>query len=431
MKRLWAAVLVSLWSGPVTADTDQAGRAVFEGLPNASGHVLIGSDTVPTSRFPCRSCHGRDGQGGTEGDAPAIDWTSLAQPVATRPGYDATSFARLLATGKTPSGQDVSRLMPRYALDEPTVQSLIAHLSALTAEQTAGIHPDRIVFGVPLANHDAGRGDLLIRALETALAEAMPANGLHGRRIAIRALQGDAASILEQAKTETIAVMSPPPSSGLDRSLFTNAGVPVIFPIDAVSMTDDPALVQSFYASRERVLDLLLAKAVADGCDRIAVAATPKEEEAEIRSRHTSQDMSDRISSEGSADCVLISGKLVAPDVPASVERLYVASGDLGDLHTSLSSFRGTIIVGRHEAAALTLAAARQIGSLDAHAMVISATLHDALANAGRDLTRASLISEIASMSKPDLGLAFSSTTPAASGNVVFQVFETGQKIPP
>ncbi len=431
MNYLLAAILICLCANPCAAEATKPGRAVFEGLPDASGHVLIGSNEVATSRFPCRSCHRRDGRGGTEGDVPPINWETLSRPSATRPAYDAASFAHLLATGETPSGRKISRLMPRYALDGRTVNSLVAHLSSLTAEQKAGIHPDRIVFGVPIADHNASNGHLLIRALETALAVMMPPNGLRGRRVEIRPLRGDASSMLNHARTETAAILSPLPSDVLDLSFFTDAGVPVLFPIAAVSENEDPTLVRSFYASQERVVELLVRKGVADGCRRMAIAAASPAKAAQIQARIPQPDMIETTSSSAFADCIVIVGGSVTPKLRDKAGRLYVRSEDFNSLQAMLRDFHGTIIVGRHEAAALGLAAAKNIGPIQAHAMLIAAALHDALTSAGRDLTRASLVLEIGAVSRPDLGLEFLSNSPTGLDSVVFQVFEVGRETMP
>ncbi len=431
MTRLCAVILICLWAGRGAAEVTDPGRAVFEGLPDAPGHVVIGSDAAAVSRFPCQSCHRRDGRGGGEGDAPPITWEVLTRPSGTRPAYDARSFAHLLATGEAPSGRRISRLMPRYAFDEGTVTSLIAHLSALTAEQRTGIFPDRIVFGVPVPDNEVTDGHLLIQSLETALAAKMPPNGLHGRRVEIRPLRGDAASILNRARTETVAILSPPPSRDFDRSLFTEAGVPVLFPLESVSETEDPALVRSLYASRERVVEQLVRKAISDGCQQVAIAAATPAKVAEVRARLPQPDMAKITSSNRASDCILIVGGDVGPEVRDTARAIYILSEEVTGLQAMLRGFRGTIVVGRHESTALGLAEARKIGPLEAHAMLIAAALHDALTSAGRDLTRTSLISEIGAVSRHDLGLEFSGNRPVGSDKVVFQVFEVrGEPVP-
>jgi hypothetical protein len=431
MNNLSAAILLCLWASSGAAEANKPGRAVFQGLPEASGHVVIGNDTVAVSRFPCQSCHRRDGRGGAEGDAPPINWETLARPSGTRPAYDATSFAHLLATGETPSGSQISRLMPRYALDESTVNSLVSYLSALTAEQKTGIYPDRIVFGVPVSDEGASNAHLLVQTLETAFSERIPPNGLHGRQVEIRPLRGDAASIVDQARTETVAILSPPPSSHVDHALFTRAGVPVLFPLDTVSENEDPDLIRSLYASHERVTTLLIEKGVTDGCQQIVIAAETPSKAETIRARLPQLHVATTMPSDGFSDCILIVGARVSPEVRDKTSTIYVQSDDGTNLQAMLRGYRGKIVVGRHEATALRLAAARDIGPLQAHAALIAEALHDALTSAGRQVTRTSLMSEISAVSRHDLGLEFTRNSTVGSAAVDFQVFEfSGENAP-
>lgn len=431
MNTLSAATLLCLLAGSGAADVDNPGRAVFKGLPEASGKVVIGNDTVAASRFSCQSCHRRDGRGGGEGDAPPINWEALERPSGTRPAYDATSFAHLLATGETPSGSQISRLMPRYVLDESTVTSLISYLSALTAEQKTGIYPDRIVFGVPVFDEGTSNARVLVQALETAFSAKIPPNGLHGRRVDIRPLRGNATSILDHARTETLAILSPPPSSHFDRSLFTSAGVPVLFPLDTVSEKEDADLVRSLYASHERITTMLVEKGVTDGCRQIMIAAETSAKEETIRARLPQLDVVRAMPSDGFSDCILIVGGRVLPEARDKASTIYVLSDDGADLQAMLRGYRGKIVVGRHAAAALRLAAARDIEPFQAHAALIAETLHDALTSAGRDLTRTSLISEISAVSRHDLGLEFPNNSAFGSTAVEFQVFDLGAERAP
>lgn len=432
MKNGLAAICLGLLATGVAAQTPAPGRAVFEGRPDAPGQVVIGSNRVPASRFPCRSCHRRDGRGGGEGDAPAIDWPTLTQPAAERPAYDAAAFARLLATGFTPAGRQISRLMPRYDLDAATVSSLIAHLAAVVDEERTGILPDRIILGVPVPAERGDEARLLIQALATALAERMPPNGIHGRRIQLLPLEGPVAAILDQAQRRTAAILSPLPGLRPAGSRLTEAGVPIVFPIEAISRDEDPELVRSFYAPRERVTEMLLREAVADGCHRVGIAGVTPAQAAGLRDRLPRQ-VADRIAPAADpVDCFVIPDSDRNPVLPGSLRGIYVTYRGRAGLQDLIGDLRGSVVVGRHEGVALDLASARQIGAIQAHATLVAEVLLDSLARAGRDLTRSRLMAAIGDLSRPDLGVTFTRGDPTGSGRVLIQrLLQPGAAVPP
>ncbi len=434
MTLLRAVIFLSFWAFPGIADPLGPGRAVFEGLAGAPGHAAIGSNKVEASRFPCRTCHRRDGRGGGEGDAPPIAWEYLSRPAHGRPAYDVESFSNLLATGVAPSGKRISRLMPRYEFDDETMGSLVAYLSALTAEQKTGIHPDRIVFGVPVPTGREAYGRRLIQNLDAVFAAKIPGNGLYGRRVELRPLVGDLSSIVDQARRQAVAVLSPAPSGRLDHAHFTASGIPVLFPLAAVSESDDHTLIRTLYASRERVIGSLIDKMGTDGCGQISLLTATEAEFRDVQARLVQKNRAPLEISrglEGHAGCVFFlsgnPGTLTWQDI-GSPRAIYVPGAYVVDLLNSLEGFDGMLVVGRHETAALDLAVAEDIEVIRAHAVLIGEVLHDALRIAGRDLTRTSLLSAVGTVSRPELGLQFPTGTPTGSKEVTLQSvrFETG-----
>lgn len=384
--RALAAVVAGLLAIDSGAAADP-GRAIFEGQPGAAGAALIGSARVPIQKFACRNCHRRDGEGGGEGDAPPITWQALTQPTEERPAYDTRAFARALSTGKAPGGRDLSRLMPRYDLDEEVVAKLIAHLTRLPAEQRAGVLPDRIVLAVPVQ-----AGDLrLAKALEAAIVARQPPNGTHGRRIVLQMLSGDMPEILASVRSEATAVLSPVHGT----AEFTAAGIPVLFPLAAISEADDPELVRSLYATREQLHAALAERARTDGCSL----------------------------DDGATDCALIAdgGGAVVGDW-ADTTRLYLTVESAHALGPAIVGIGGTLVIARHEAATLTRAAATEQEPLDVHAALVAEILLDALTVAGRDLTRTALMEAIGQVARPDLGLSFRPGAPSGSDAVAIYV---------
>lgn len=423
MKRLGVAILACILAQPVASESTRAGRAIFEGMPGAPGQVAIGNDRTAAERFPCKSCHRRDGRGGGEGDAPPIMWEALTRPTGSRPSYDPEAFARLLATGETPSGRQISRLMPRYVFERDDVASLIGYLSVVAAVQKTGIHARKIVFGVPIPDDDTSSGLLLVQFLNAALAAKMPANGLHGRDLEIRPLVGDAQTILDEAQNEVVAILSPLPSEKIALSLFIDAGVPVLFPIQTVSYSADPDLLRSLYASQEHVAENLVQRAVADGCKQPEIAATGADKASEILARFLKWHVQDANPPGSAPDCILVAGGHVESHIRDTAKAIYATGDAVIGMPEMLRGFGGTVVVARHETAALELARVRKIGMLTAHATLVAEVLHEALLAAGRDLTRSSLLSSVGSVSRLDLGLSFSQNDSFGSKVVSFQTF--------
>lgn len=423
MRLLWFAILTCLLAQPAASDPNLSGRAIFEGRSDAPGEVAIGKDRAAAARFPCSSCHRLDGRGGGEGDAPPITWEALSQPTGSRPAYDPNAFARLLIDGETPSGRNISRLMPRYRFEQDDVAALIEHLSILTAEQKAGISSEKIVFGVPISVEYASRGRAIVDLLNTVMAAKLPPNGLHGRTVEIRPLVGDARAILDQARKDVFAILSPLPSEKISVSLFTEASVPVLFPIEAISEQVDPDLIRSLYASHERVIDNLVRKAISDGCKRPRIFATDQVKADEMLTRFPKQNIAPETLRADAADCILLTDGHTAPPALQTVHAIY-ATGDAAIRMQEISpNHVETFVVVRHETVAFDLATARDTDAITAHAILVVEALHDSLLAAGRDLTRSSLLSNVGIVSRPDLGLSFSRNDPFGSHFVMFQKF--------
>lgn len=141
MKALLLSLVLAADMRAVPPPDLAAGRALFLGAPVAGAVAVIGSTRMDAARFPCASCHGRDGRGGPEG-APAID---RAIP----------TLHRVLATGRTAEGRRLSAAMPRYSLEEAVAAGLQLHLAGLPAAERTGVFADRVRIGTPSALHAA------------------------------------------------------------------------------------------------------------------------------------------------------------------------------------------------------------------------------------------------------------------------------------
>lgn len=120
-----------------------SGQEIYEGrtrgsLADVDAHFPSLGLEVPASSFPCSSCHGADGEGGPR--APALSGNVLTQgsvirtPVRReRAAYTFDTFRRAVTHGFDPSGNELSKTMPRFAFDQEHVSELWTYLTGLDA----------------------------------------------------------------------------------------------------------------------------------------------------------------------------------------------------------------------------------------------------------------------------------------------------------
>lgn len=316
--------------------------------------------------------------------------------------------------------------MPRYDFDDPTIDALIAHLAAISVEQRTGIYPDRIVFGVPIPNGDKSRAFRLLNSLNAAFAQELPRNGLFGRKVELHPLSDDTATI----NLQVTAVLSPTPTSQKAMDRFIEAGIPVLFPSIPIAQDADPMLLRSFYASRDRVIDTIARKMAVDGCRQIAVLAEDRSDFVQVETAISEVAVSQPVivPQANIADCILVTAvNLIVTRLSdqTKAKTIYVLPTGLSPLLDHLSDYRGEVIVGRHDAVAVKLALAEEVPLLDAHAKLIAATLTIALREAGRDLTRTSLVLGLEAMARSESSVNFAAG-PLGSDEVIFQVLSIG-----
>jgi len=167
-----------------TAAAVERGRSIYREGVLPSGRPLRGltQGDVPLAgaQLACAGCHRPSGFGGVEGGTlvppvtgPALfsgtppsaaellgklyqeelsqaSWTRL-RAARERPPYTAASLAAALRRGTDPDGRTLDRLMPRYDLDGPDLDDLVAYLRTLSAAPAPGVEATRIHFAVVVA----------------------------------------------------------------------------------------------------------------------------------------------------------------------------------------------------------------------------------------------------------------------------------------
>ncbi len=371
------------------------GRAIFEGQ-------LEGTRTPATAarlaRLPCLSCHGRDGLGTREGRAPPIDGPALIRATPERPAYDAESLTRALATGQGAGGRALSQLMPRYALSPDEGRALFDYLGRLPAEQRRGVWPERLRIGV------ATRAEGYLDALRAALQARLGGTQVHGRTVELVPMAA--------GETDLLAIVAPPVSQVAS---VTAAGMPVLFPLGQLSGAEDPGLVRDFLPSAADVRHSL-ARHLAEAAQG-PVAAWPEGERNDafaLAMKLAGREVAPRAGEETAELVVFDAADLGAAIAAAPRARLWIDWRHVPE--GPLPSDRPLIVV--IDAPALVEAPERALRTR--HAQIAGAVLGEILKEAGRDLTRARLMTAFETAWTGDLQLDYAAVPLTGTERLLF-----------
>jgi mono/diheme cytochrome c family protein len=152
----WQVVHMACAAEPATESGEiAAGRRIYLEGKLSSGERLTATvqDDVPLagSAAACAQCHQRSGLGTLEGGTlvrtiSAPDLARVSTDARQRPAYSDETLARALREGVDSAGQPLSRLMPRYALQDAEVSALTAYLKTLSAQTSPGVSDKAIRF---------------------------------------------------------------------------------------------------------------------------------------------------------------------------------------------------------------------------------------------------------------------------------------------
>jgi hypothetical protein len=166
--RAWfgLALLPGVLSATDLTPLEQGLRLYREGVL-LSGQPLrataSGDTVLAGTQAACVNCHRRSGYGSAEGGriVPPVAGAMLfrprrverpgaagdeAQPPGSRPAYDVASLRRALRDGIDPTGRELSALMPRYELDDASLDVLAAYLHTLSARAMGGVTESEMHF---------------------------------------------------------------------------------------------------------------------------------------------------------------------------------------------------------------------------------------------------------------------------------------------
>lgn len=153
-------------SRPLTA-AERRGRAIFlrgEVPGKKPLMAMVGDLEVPAATINCAGCHGRRGEGKTEGGVAAgnLTWSNLTKsyghthPSGRKHGaFNESSFTTAVVRGVDPAGNELNVAMPRYRFSIEDMNDLIAYIKRLEFDRDPGLTSESIDVGVPLPSTTA------------------------------------------------------------------------------------------------------------------------------------------------------------------------------------------------------------------------------------------------------------------------------------
>jgi ABC-type branched-subunit amino acid transport system substrate-binding protein len=252
---------------PLTA-AERRGRAFyFRGETPGKREVtaMIGDVDVPASTVNCAGCHGRRGEGKTEGGVTAgnLTWTNLIKPYGhTHPNgrkhgpFTEASFAMAVVRGVDPAGNNLVVAMPRYRLSIEDMNDLLAYIKRLELDRDPGLTADSLEIGVPLPTSAAlaETGQSIRQVLTAYFDELNSQGGIYNRKIKLHFTEpgaADPSAGLRAMMTQNqIFAFVGGLSAGADKqiaSLARDEEIPFIGPATLLPQVEQPPNRYVFY----------------------------------------------------------------------------------------------------------------------------------------------------------------------------------------
>ena len=247
---------------------ERRGRALFLRGESASKReitAIVNDLDVPATTVPCAGCHGRRGEGKTEGGVTAgnLTWSNLIKPYGhTHPTgrkhgpFTESSFASAVVRGVDPSGNQMVVAMPRYHMSIDDMNDLIAYIKRLEFDRDPGVTPESIDVGVPLPTNTAlaETGQAIRQALTAYFDELNAHGGIYNRKIKLHftdAATTDVAAGLRALATQNqLFAFIAGISAGADKQLAQFAReeeIPFIGPATLLPQIEHPPNRYVFY----------------------------------------------------------------------------------------------------------------------------------------------------------------------------------------
>jgi ABC-type branched-subunit amino acid transport system substrate-binding protein len=247
---------------------ERRGRAIyFRGETSSKKEVtaMIGDVDVPASTVNCAGCHGRRGEGKTEGGVTAgnLTWNNLIKPYGhTHPNgrkhgpFSESSFAMAVVRGVDPGGNNLVVAMPRYRLSIEDMNDLIAYIKRLEFDRDPGLTSESIEIGVPLPTTAAlaETGQSIRQVLSAYFDELNSQGGIYNRKVKLHFTEANAtdpsAGLRTMIAQNQIFAFVGGFSAGADKqiaSLAREEEIPFVGPATLLPLVEQPPNRYVFY----------------------------------------------------------------------------------------------------------------------------------------------------------------------------------------
>jgi ABC-type branched-subunit amino acid transport system substrate-binding protein len=248
---------------------EKHGRAIYLRGESAAGRqitAIVGELDVPSNSVPCAGCHGRRGEGKSEGGVTAgnLTWANLTKsyghthPSGRKHGpFTDSSFITAVARGVDPARNNLAAAMPRYRMAPEDMADLLAYLKQIDFERDPGLTPESIDVGIilPTTGFLAETGTAMREILAAYFADVNDRGGIYNRKIKLHVVEsGGAAATLTNLRAlaqqgQTFAFVGGL-SAGADREVAMFAleeEVPLVGPATLLPATGQPPNRYVFY----------------------------------------------------------------------------------------------------------------------------------------------------------------------------------------
>lgn len=252
-------------SRPLTP-AERRGRAIYLRGETAGKPLtaMVGDLEVPGSTINCAGCHGRRGEGKTEGGVVAgnLTWSNLTKSYGhTHPtgrkhsAFSESSFTTAVVRGVDPSGNELVVAMPRYRMSIEDMNDLIAYIKRLEFDRDPGLTSESIDVGVPLPT-TSGLADLgqAVRQVISAYFDDLNARGgIYNRKIKPHFTEGStglSASLRDLNSKNQLFAFIGGVSAGADKEIAALAReeeIPFIGPATLLPQVEHPPNRYVFY----------------------------------------------------------------------------------------------------------------------------------------------------------------------------------------
>ena len=245
---------------------ERRGRAIYlrGETPGKPLTAIVGDLEVPASTVNCAGCHGRRGEGKTEGGVTAgnLTWANLTKsyghthPEGRKHGpFTESSFTTAVVRGVDPAGNDLVVAMPRYRMSIDDMNDLIAYVKRLEFDRDPGLTSESIDVGVPLPSNAAlaELGQAVRQVISAYFDDLNARGGIYNRKIRPHFTDGGAnmsASLRSLNSQNPLFAFIGGVSAGADKEIVALAReeeIPFIGPATLLPQVEHPPNRYVFY----------------------------------------------------------------------------------------------------------------------------------------------------------------------------------------